>query len=149
MMHASKLAGDPALPLEPPTEDAQMSTIVVSHDVALEVEQVGVVSARNGMPGLIRRSTENGQGFLIKNGKNAGAATALLIDLEVLRDKFRDSRPLRTLGQLLESLPYRHQGDNPRIASAALPHDVLPVYAVPGEAGPVRPRVHRSGATKR
>jgi len=101
----------------------------------LDVEHVPVATARSDMPGLIRRSAETGRAFLIKNAKNPSAASALLVDPSVLRKKIAEARPPRTLGQVIDSLPYRRLGGNPLLEILPLPNDVLPVIDLPGVDG--------------
>lgn len=106
--------------------------------IVLEVEQVPVASARTGMPGLIRASAESGRAFLIKNAKNPAAASALLISPAVLRERLERSRSVRTLTELLDSLPFKRQG-SPRLR-AELPDDQLSELTV--IAGALRSRQH-------
>ena len=106
--------------------------------IVLDVEQVPVASARTGMPGLIRASAESGRAFLIQNAKNPGAASALLINPDVLRKRLEWSRSVRTLSELLDSLPFKRQG-SPRLR-AELPDDRSPELMVP--AGALRGRQH-------
>lgn len=106
--------------------------------IVLEVEQVPVASARTGMPGLIRASAESGRAFLIQNAKNPAAASALLISPDVLRARLARSRSLRTLSELLDSLPFKRQ-DSPRLR-AELPDDRLSELRV--SAGASRGRRH-------
>jgi hypothetical protein len=91
--------------------------------IVLEVEQVPVATARTGMPGLIRASAQSGRAFLIQNAKNPAAASALLISPDVLRERLEGSRSVRTLSELLDSLPFKRQG-SPRLR-AVLPDDRL------------------------
>lgn len=98
--------------------------------IVLNVEQVAVASARTGMPGLIRASAKSGRAFLIQNAKNPSAASALLINPGVLQQRLAQVRPARTLGQLLDSLPFKRRGA-PRL-TVELPDDVAPDLKVPG-----------------
>lgn len=105
---------------------------VAGGEMTLDVEPVAVASARNDMPALMRRSAETGRGFLIRNARNPAAATALLIDPEVLKRRIAEARPPRTLGQLVDGLPFRRLGANPLLDLPALPDDVLPDLEIPG-----------------
>jgi hypothetical protein len=109
--------------------------------IVLDVEQVPVASARTGMPGLIRASAKSGRAFLIHNAKNPAAASALLISPDVLRERLEQSRAVRTLGELLDSLPFKRQG-SPRLR-AELPDDRLPELRVPAGALRGRRRAQR------
>lgn len=112
-----------------------MSTLVFAigggGEVELEVDTVAVGVARNDMPGLMRRSAETGRAFLIKNAKTQGGPSALLVDEAVLREKVAQARPARTLGQLLDALPFRRLGQNPVFVVDALPFDGLPELRLP------------------
>ena len=109
--------------------------------LVLEVEQVPVASARTGMPGLIRASAESGRAFLIQNARNPAAASALLISPDVLRERLERSRFVRTLGQLLDSLPFKRHG-SPRLR-AELPDGALSELKIPAGALRARRRAQR------
>lgn len=100
--------------------------------LVLDVEQVAVALARTGMPGLIRASAKSGRAFLIQNAKNPSAASALLINPDVLKKRLAQLRPTRTLGQLLDSLPFQRRG-SPRL-TVELPDDDAPELRVQGRA---------------
>lgn len=121
-------------------------------EVELEVETVAVGAARNDMPGLMRRSAETGRAFLIKNAKTQGGPSALLVDEAVFREKIAEARPARTLGQIIEALPFRRLGQNPVLKVDALPYDELPELQLPAvdTAGPESHERHAaSGDWKR
>ena len=101
--------------------------------VVLNVEFVAVASARTEMPGLIRASAESGRVFLIRNAKDPSAASALLINPEVLQERFSKRKPSRTLGELLESLPFKRR-EAPRVM-VSLPNDVAPKLRIHGTEG--------------
>lgn len=87
----------------------------------LQPQAVAVAAARQHFAHYIRRSAEAGEVFLIRNGRSTDAPSALLISPQTLaRHLAEPPRAVRTLGTLLDSLPYRRRGV-PR-ASAAL-HD--------------------------
>lgn len=109
--------------------------------IVLEVEQVPVASARTGMPGLIRASAKSGRAFLIHNAKNPAAASALLINPDILRARLERSRSVRTLGALLDALPFKRQG-SPRLR-AGLPEDGLSKLEVVASTLPGRRRAQR------
>ncbi|BAL94065.1 hypothetical protein [Rubrivivax gelatinosus] len=112
--------------------DVQVLTFeIAGGEMTLDVEPVAVASARADMPALMRRSAETGRGFLIRNARNPAAASALLIDPEVLKRRIAEARPPRTLGQLVEGLPFRGLGANPLLDVPALPDDVLPELEIP------------------
>jgi hypothetical protein len=96
--------------------------------VWLNVEPVAVGSARNVMPRLIRDSA-SGRAFLIRNAKSPAAASALLINPEVLQERLIKWRPRRTLGQVLDSLPFKRLGA-PRVKTIELPDDEAPALVI-------------------
>jgi hypothetical protein len=116
--------------------------------VALEFETVQVGAARSDMPSLMRKSAETGRAFLIKNAKSAGAPASILVDEAVLRERMSHTRPRRTLGQLLEALPFRRLGGNPSLEVVSLPSDDLPELELPeidSEPAPGLPSIWRAG----
>jgi hypothetical protein len=98
----------------------------------LDVEAVAVGSARNVMPQLIRDSA-TGRAFLIRNAKSPTAASALLINPEVLQERLIKWKPRRTLGQVLDSLPFKRLGA-PRLKTIDLPDDEAPALVIRGKA---------------
>lgn len=112
-------------------------TVVAGRQIKLgtlmfDVEPIAVASARTGMPGLIRASAETGRAFLIRNAKNASAATALLINPEVLERRLVAMKPRRSLGELIDTLPFKRHGA-PRLV-ASPPDDNAPTLRVPGRS---------------
>jgi hypothetical protein len=97
----------------------------------LDVEPVAVGSARNVMPRLIRDSA-SGRAFLIRNAKSPTAASALLINPEVLQERLIKWKPRRTLGQVLDSLPFKRLGA-PRVKTIDLPDDEAPTLVIRGK----------------
>ena len=94
----------------------------------LDVETVAVGSARTVMPRLIRDSA-SGRAFLIRNAKSPAAASALLINPEVLQERLTKGKPRRTLGQVLDALPFKRLGA-PRLSTIDLPDDEAPALAI-------------------
>lgn len=106
--------------------------------VSVDVERVSVASARTEMPGLIRASAESGRAFLIHNARNASAAGALLINPAVLEQRLQTAAAPRTLGQLIDTLPFKRRGSRRVVVNR--PDDVAPVRRVP-----VQPRAIPQG----
>lgn len=77
-------------------------------DVA--VDEIGVVQARAEIPRLIRASAQTGRAFHIRNAKNPHSATALLVSPEALEKLVFKATPSRTLGEVLDALPFKHTG---------------------------------------
>lgn len=109
--------------------------------VEIDVDFVPVGSARTEMPGLIRASAESGRAFLIRNARNPSAATALLVNPAVLARKLAAARPPRTLGDVIDALPFKRRGA-PRL-TVELPDDEAPDLRVPRRR---RVRVVAAGA---
>jgi hypothetical protein len=111
-------------------------TQITLGSVSVDVERVSVASARTEMPGLIRASAESGRAFLIHNAKNASAAGALLINPAVLEQRLLAAVTPRTLGQLIDTLPFKRRG-SPRIV-VSRPDDYAPARRLPGRLRAVR-----------
>jgi hypothetical protein len=104
--------------------------------VSVDVERVSVASARTEMPGLIRASAESGRAFLIHNAKNASAAGALLINPAVLEQRLLATAVPRTLGALIDTLPFKRRGSRRVVVNR--PDDHAPERRLPGRARAVR-----------
>ena len=107
-------------------------TISIRHHpfgtLEFDAESVAVASARTNMPGMIRASAEAGRIFIIENNRSASARPTLLINPDVLQQHLAAARPRRTLGQLLETLPFKRRGA-PRL-TVALTDDEAPELQV-------------------
>lgn len=99
--------------------------------VELEVETLAVSASRGDIPALMRRSAETGRGFIIQNAKTQAGPAALLVDVGVLRDHVAKARPSRTLGDIIDSLPFRKLGKSPVLELDPLPNDTLPELDLP------------------
>lgn len=119
-----------------------------------DAESVAVAIARTNMPGMIRASADAGRIFIIENNRSATAPPTLLINPDVLQQHLAAARPRRTLGQLLEALPFKRRGA-PRLTVAFADDEapelqVHPARTLPagGEAEPRGPATHpRRGAS--
>jgi hypothetical protein len=109
-------------------------------DISINVVNVPSSSARNDMPRLIRESAKSNRAFLIRNAKTPNAASALLVSPSALESQL-DARPRRTLGQLIDNLPFRRNGLLPHL-SAEMPSDVVEEFVVheiePADEAPAR-----------
>jgi hypothetical protein len=123
---AGKLSGAAAQPLR-----AVSKTQITLGLVSVDVERVSVASARTEMPGLIRASAETGRAFLIYNAKNASAAGALLINPAVLEQRLQAAAAPRTLGQLIDTLPFKRRGSRRVVVNR--PDDFAPARRLPGQ----------------
>lgn len=133
---------------------AGKASIHVGHQIRLgslfvDVERVAIGAARAEMPTLIRDSTESGRAFLIHNAKSPSAATALLINPAVLEQRLLHAKPRRTLGDVIDTLPFKRRGA-PRLV-VSLPDDDAPTLRVPGcaDASPQRSQPVRQSEVKR
>lgn len=116
------------LKLEEWPKDA-VHTFIRVGQLSMAVEEIGVVQARAEIPSLIRASAQTGRAFHIRNAKNPQSATALLVSPEALEKLvFRASRR-RTLGELLDALPFKHTGAG-RIR-AGIPDNMVRALKVP------------------
>jgi hypothetical protein len=120
-------AGKPSGTVQPLRSAAKIKLGLVSVDV----ERVSVASARTEMPGLIRASAETGRAFLIHNAKNASAAGALLINPAVLEQRLQAAATPRTLGQLIDTLPFKRRGSRRVVVNR--PDDFAPARRLPGQ----------------
>ena len=107
----------------------------------VDVERVSVAAARTDMPGMIRASAETGQAFLIHNAKNPSAATALLINPAALDRRLSTPATKRTLGELIDTLPFKRRG-SPRVV-VSQPDDHAPTLRIAGQG-----TATRTGAAK-
>lgn len=96
--------------------------------VVIDVESVAIASARTEMPGLIRASAESGRAFLIQNARDPSAASALLINPEILQDRLAGGKATRTLRALIDSLPFGQHGA--ARLTVDLPNDVASVLQI-------------------
>jgi hypothetical protein len=141
----------PASSGELPVSGSIVVTAVRQLDIggaALQVEQVAVGFARTRMPGLIRASAESGRVFLIENARSPSAASALLVNPEVLGRTIAAARLRRTLGDIVDALPFKRRGA-PRL-TIEMPDAEATVLRVPGQsasaAGPAERRGDREAA---
>ncbi|MFM9972810.1 MAG: hypothetical protein ACKVQK_30920 [Burkholderiales bacterium] len=111
--------------------DARVEEHIEIGSLVFKVEPIAVGSARSVMPALIRASSETGRAFLIRNAKNASAATALLINPLALNRRLLAAKPRRTLGNVIDTLPFKRRGA-PRLI-ANLPDDNAPQLRIPGQ----------------
>ena len=95
----------------------------------LEVDEVGVGYARSEISRLIRDSALTGRVFRIRNAKNPSVASALLMSPEILGKVLLKPARRRTLGEVLDLLPFNTIGI-PRLR-AGLPNNSMRVLRVP------------------
>jgi len=75
--------------------------------LTLEVEEVGVGYARAELSKLIRNSAASGRAFLIRNARDTTAPPVLLLSPEVLSELLIKPDRRRTLGEIVDSLPFQ------------------------------------------
>lgn len=99
--------------------------------LGVQVVRVGIGAARADMPRMVRESALHGTAYLIANSRNADDPGALLISPATLeRALDAAKRPVRTLGDIVRSLPMAGS-ETPRIRARALPADTLPRVRLP------------------
>lgn len=76
-------------------------------ELTLEIQEVGVGYARAEMSNLMRDSAASGRAFLIRNARNTTAPSVLLMSPEVLSELLSKSDRRRTLGEIVNSLPFQ------------------------------------------
>lgn len=96
---------------------------------SIEVDEIGVVQARAEIPSLIRASAKTGRAFHIRNAKNPHSATALLVSPEALEKLVFKASRRRTLGEVLDALPFKHTGAG-RVR-VSVPDNTMRVLRVP------------------
>ena len=89
--------------------------------LTIEIQEVSVGHARAEMSNLIRDSAASGRAFLIRNARNTTAPSVLLVSPDVLSELLSKLDPRRTLGEIVESLPFQVTGV-PRLR-AGLPNN--------------------------
>ena len=75
--------------------------------LTLEVEEVAVGYARAALSKLIRDSAASGWAFLIRNARDTTAPPVLLLSPEVLSELLIKPDRRRTLGEIVDSLPFQ------------------------------------------
>ena len=128
-MRTSKQPGHAlATPSGEPSADGERTTIQLGK-VTVEVAEVGVGYARTEIPSLIRASAKTGRAFHIRNARNPSAASALLVSPAVLEKLIFAPVRRRTLGEVLDALPFKRTGA-PRVR-AAVPDNAMRALRVP------------------
>lgn len=96
--------------------------------IELVAKVVATSYAKKNLAGMILAAAKDGCIYLIEDAKVSGAASALLVCPTVLQARLSQVRTTRTLGQVLETLPFRRPG-TPRI-TVELPDDVAPELTI-------------------
>ena len=97
--------------------------------LTLKVEEIGVGYARANLSKLIRDSAAGGRALLIRNARDTTAPSALLVSPEALAKLLHEPAQRRTLGEILDSLPFQ-ETRVPRLR-AVLPNNTLRKLRVP------------------
>ena len=105
--------------------------------MTVQVSEVAVGQARTEIPSLIRDSAETGRAFHIRNAKNPAAASALLVSPQALEKLVFAPVRQRTLGDLLDALPFKHTGA--RGLRAKVADNRTRRLRVPGTGGGAKP----------
>jgi hypothetical protein len=112
-------------------------------NVTVQAKALGIAAGRIALPKMIQGSMALEDAFLVRNVKNPTAPEVLVINPAALDQELRRVRPGRTLGDIVDVLPFNRQGV-PSLRVRALPDAGiekrlrLPVVAArsgqPGEA---------------
>jgi hypothetical protein len=112
-------------------------------NVTVQAKALGIAAGRIALPKMIQGSMALEDAFLVRNVKNPKAPEVLVINPAALDQELRRVRPGRTLGDIVDVLPFNRQGV-PSLRVRALPDAGiekrlrLPVVAArsgePGEA---------------
>lgn len=100
--------------------------------VMMDVVPKAIAVAREELSVLIRETADSRTAYIIHNAKNPSAAPALLINPDVLTQRLAAAKAKRTLGQVIDALPFKS-----RIANGLdvrLPDDVAPELQLPRKA---------------
>jgi hypothetical protein len=88
--------------------------------VTVQAKALGIGAGRIALPKMIQKSRGLEDAFLVRNIKNPTAPEVLVINPVALDQELRRARPGRTLGEIIDVLPFNRQGV-PRLRVGALP----------------------------
>ena len=89
-------------------------------NVTVQARTLGVAAGRIALPKMIQASMGLEDAFLVRNVKNPNAPEVLVINPAALDKELRQVRPGRTLGEVVDSLPFGRRGV-PRLRLRPLP----------------------------
>ncbi len=79
-------------------------------NVTVQAKTLGVAAGRIALPKMIQESMGLEDAFLVRNVKNPNAPEVLVINPAALDNELRQVRPHRTLGEIVDSLPFGRRG---------------------------------------
>ena len=79
-------------------------------NVTVQAKTLGVAAGRIALPKMIQESMGLEDAFLVRNVKNPNAPEVLVINPAALDNELRQVRPNRTLGEIVDSLPFGRRG---------------------------------------
>jgi hypothetical protein len=89
--------------------------------VTVQAKALGIVAGRIALPKMIQKSMGLEDAFLVRNIKNPTAPQVLVINPAALDQELCRVRPGRTLGEIIDVLPFNRQGV-PSLRARALPN---------------------------
>jgi hypothetical protein len=78
--------------------------------VTVQAKALGIAAGRIALPKMIQGSMRLEDAFLVRNVKNPMAPEVLVINPAALDQELRRVRPGRTLGEIVDALPFGRQG---------------------------------------
>jgi hypothetical protein len=78
--------------------------------VTVQAKALGIGAGRIALPKMIQKSMRLEDAFLVRNIKNPMAPQVLVINPAALDQELRRVRPGRTLGEIIDVLPFNRQG---------------------------------------
>jgi hypothetical protein len=88
--------------------------------ITVQAKALGIAAGRIALPKMIQGSMRLEDAFLVRNVKNPTAPEVLVINPAALDQELRRVRPGRTLGEIIDVLPFGRQGV-PSLRVRALP----------------------------
>ena len=90
-------------------------------NVTVQAKALGIGAGRIALPKMIQKSRGLEDAFLVRNIKNPMAPEVLVVNPAALDQELRRARPGRTLGEIIDALPFSRQGV-PTLKLRALPN---------------------------
>ncbi len=78
--------------------------------IIVHARTLGIAAGRNALPKMVQESVNLEDAFLLRNVKNPTAPEVLVINPAALDQELRRVRPSRTLGDVIDVLPFGRKG---------------------------------------
>ena len=78
--------------------------------VTVHAKTLGIAAGRIALPKMVQGSKNLEDAFLVRNVKNPSAPEVLVINAAALDQELRRGRPARTLGDIVDALPFGRKG---------------------------------------